>query len=73
MSSTYLLNLLNIDVASAASSVLIELVTIWRNLRVPDKFDETPLIAFNGHIGANTKKLINPTCPSADNDSLVLA
>jgi hypothetical protein len=69
MSSTYLLNLLNIDVASAASSVLIDLVTIWRNLRVLKKFAETALIAFNGRIGANTKNIINwirKFCPSID-------
>jgi hypothetical protein len=63
-------------VASAASSVLIELLTIWRNLSVRYKFPETPKIAVNGRIGAVTKKLINRSRkirPSNDNDLFVLA
>jgi hypothetical protein len=60
MSSTYLLNLLNIDVVSAASSGLIELVTIWRNLRAMDKYRKTSQIPDNGVTVATKKKLNNP-------------
>jgi hypothetical protein len=59
MSSTYLLNFLNIDVASAASSGLIELVTICRNLRVVYKYDKTRQIPYNGVTVSSTKKLIS--------------
>jgi hypothetical protein len=44
---------------SAASSGLIELGTIWRNLKVMNKFFKTSQIPINGVTVPTTKKLIN--------------
>jgi hypothetical protein len=54
-----LLNLLDIDVASAASSGLVELLRIWRNLRVVYKFLKIKKNPSNGAGGANRRKLID--------------
>ncbi len=56
MSSMTLLNLLDVDVASAASSGLVELLRIWRNLRVVNKFSKISKFPNNGATGANTRK-----------------
>jgi hypothetical protein len=54
-----LLNLLDIDVASAASSGLVELLRIWRNLRVVNKFLKIAKIPNNGASGENRSKEID--------------
>ncbi len=54
-----LLNLLDIDVASAASSGLVELLRIWRNLRVVNNFFKIWKIPNNGATGAYRRKDAN--------------
>jgi hypothetical protein len=70
-----LLSLVDIDMVSGPSSGLVELLRIWRNLKVVNICSKIRPITNNGATGAITTKVINlllKECPSDDNDVAAL-
>jgi hypothetical protein len=59
MSSMTLLNLLDIDMVSGPSSGLVELLRIWRNLKVANICLKMTPIPHNGATGAIIRKVNN--------------
>jgi hypothetical protein len=75
MSSMTLLNLLDIDMVSGPSSGLVELLRIWRNLKVVYVCSKILPIKAIGATGALKRKNINlldKGCPSDNNEVAAL-
>ncbi len=70
-----LLSLVDIDMVSGPSSELVELLRIWRNLKVVNICSKIRPITNNGATGAITMKVINlllKECPLDDNEVAAL-
>ncbi len=70
-----LLNLLDIHMVSGPSSGLVELLRIWRNLKVVNiccKILAIPVIGATGPITKKTPTMLFKECPADDNEAAAL-